>query len=177
MRSGYAWGFSVQGEAVDETAECRHNEHMDRSAQVDQAHLHRRERQASEMILGNAALRSELTDSQAERLLQWALKHVERVVARTAKLPDDDAQPVIDKIVSAVTGVMRHVNSLPFTLDGMPTAEAAAVIDDLLSHLDQLQGVSEHALAQLQTLHRNCTGMKPAIVFEWLMLIIDTDVK
>lgn len=74
--------------------------------------LRRRERRAAESIMDNSALRDNLSDEQANQLLEWAFTHIEQVVKRTQSLPDDDAQPIIDHTIIAISRVMLQVNRL-----------------------------------------------------------------
>ena len=65
-----------------------------------------------EPLVSDAGLRDELTDSQAQQLLDWGMARLEETAVRTAHLPDDDAYAVLEKKETAVRLIMHLVNDL-----------------------------------------------------------------
>ena len=57
-------------------------------------------------ILDEAGWRSNLVDAQAEQLLQWGLVQVEQTAVRSQTLPDEDADPLLEKDSTAVRLIM-----------------------------------------------------------------------
>jgi hypothetical protein len=79
---------------------------------TDPTTLRRRARSAAESILDNSSLRNALDDPQAEQLINWALARLDALVARTAEMSDEEAAPVLEDGVTAVSRTMRHINQL-----------------------------------------------------------------
>jgi hypothetical protein len=90
-----------------------------------------RHQYAAERLLENSALRDGLTDAQAQQMLDWGLALVERTAVHSQNLPDDDAELLLDGVVTAVSRVMKQVNRLTDGADYMDDAETADRLDQL----------------------------------------------
>ena len=72
--------------------------------------LRPRYRLAEEWLLANGRWRDDLTDEQAQQVLDWGREYMNKIVADTAVLNDEEAEAKIDREVSAVLRVMRAIN-------------------------------------------------------------------
>lgn len=90
-------------------------------------------RRAAGQLMEDSSLRSYLVDEQAQQLLDWGFAQVEQAAARTAKLPDDDAMPVLEDKVAAVRTVMQLVNRIVGAL-----GEAAGEVDPVEDQMKRL---------------------------------------
>ncbi len=116
--------------------------------------LRRRTQPWAEQLLENSSLRDHLTDEQATVLLDWGLAQIKATAQKTAHLPDEDAQPVLEKVGTAVSLIMQGVNDLMGTIGHPPQFD---LIDDTMTRLlknlrwlthekptaEQLQAVTE----------------------------------
>ena len=83
-------------------------------------------------ILDEAGWRSNLVDAQAEQLLQWGLAQVEQTAVRTQNLPDDDADPLLEKDSTAVRLIMAGINDLIGTIGQEPEFD---LVDDTMTRV------------------------------------------
>ena len=60
----------------------------------------------------DAGLRDELTDEQAQQVLDWGMARLEETAVRTAHLPDEDAFAVLAEKETAVRLILRLINDL-----------------------------------------------------------------
>ena len=97
--------------------------------------LQYRRRLAEEWLMESSSWRDNLDDLQAQRLMNWAQRYVNKTVDKTAVLSDGEAEEVIDGAVTAVLRVMQDINQLT----------------PLLSQLDE-----ESSRKQLQKFSNNC---------------------
>lgn len=115
------------------------------------AHDYRlRHQYAAERLLENSSLRDGLNDAQAQRLLDWGLAHVERTAVRSENLTDDDAEPLLDGVVTAVSRVIKQVNRLvdgAASMDDEEVAERLAQLWDNLRLVEPGTAVPEHFAA------------------------------
>ncbi len=65
-------------------------------------------RRAAEQLLGDASLRDELTDSEAQPLIDWGLAQATALARSAAALPD--AEPVVDEAVKGLRRLMKRIN-------------------------------------------------------------------
>lgn len=72
--------------------------------------LRSRRRLAEEWLLASGRWRDDLTDEQAQQLLDWGRAYVNEIVTGTAPLADDEAEEEIDRGVTAVLRVMQAIN-------------------------------------------------------------------
>ena len=63
-------------------------------------------------ILDETGWRSNLVDAQAEHLLNWGMAQVAQTAVHTQRLPDEDADPLLEKDSTAVRLIMVGVNDL-----------------------------------------------------------------
>lgn len=78
----------------------------------DDERFQRRRRDAIEWLLGNEALRRELSDEEARPLLAWAQHVIDDVVRCTLRLPEDDAMQRIETTLDALGALLRAINRL-----------------------------------------------------------------
>ncbi len=83
-----------------------------------------RQRAATETLVTRSHLRDNLTDDQAQPLLDWALATLTRDSQRSVALPVDSAETWFDARISAVVEVMGRFNQLVVTLPTLDEAEA-----------------------------------------------------
>ena len=83
-------------------------------------------------ILDEAGWRSNLVDAQAEQLLQWGLAQVEQTAVRSQTLPDEDADPLLEKDSTAVRLIMEGVNDLMGTIGQPPAFD---LVDDTMTRV------------------------------------------
>ncbi len=84
---------------------------LDRTQNLNEI-VRKRLRQVAEPLVTDAGLRDELTDTQAQQLLDWGLARLEETAVRTTHLPDDDAMAVLEEKETAVRLIMQLVNDL-----------------------------------------------------------------
>ena len=85
-----------------------------------------------EPILESPGWRSNLVDNQAEQLLAWALAQVEHTAVRSQTLPDEDADPVLEKDSTAVRLIMEGINDLIGTIGQPPEFD---LVDDIMTRV------------------------------------------
>ncbi len=76
--------------------------------------------------------RSNLVDAQAEQLLNWGMAQVEQTAVHTQRLPDEDANPLLEKDSTAVHLIMAGVNDLIGTIGKEPEFD---LVDDTMTRL------------------------------------------
>ena len=76
--------------------------------------------------------RSNLMDEQAERLLNWGMAQVEQTAVHTQRLPDEDANPLLEKDSTAVRLIMAGVNDLIGTIGKPPEFD---LVDDTMTKM------------------------------------------
>jgi hypothetical protein len=113
--------------------------------------LQQRRQFAEELLLERGELRANLDDTQAERLLQWALGLVEEMVAATAVLDDATAEAAIEDGVQAIANVIAQVDHLTPDLPNPATApaEAQQAAQPLRQALHALTGVDSASFSNL----------------------------
>lgn len=116
--------------------------------------LLRRTQMYAEQLMENSSLRDNLEDEQATQLLDWGLAQIKASAKKTAVLPEDDAQPVLEKDATAVRLIMQGINDLVGSV-GQPLD--FDIIDDTMTRVlknlrwlteappstEQLQAVAE----------------------------------
>ena len=76
--------------------------------------------------------RSNLMDEQAERLLNWGMAQVEQTAVHSQRLPDEDANPLLEKDSTAVRLIMVGVNDLIGTIGQPPAFD---LVDDTMTRV------------------------------------------
>ncbi len=74
--------------------------------------LRSRRRLAEEWLMESSSWRDNLDDVQAQRLMNQARTYVNRIIAETAVLEDDEAEEMIDGAVTAVLRILRDIDKL-----------------------------------------------------------------
>ena len=85
-----------------------------------------------EPILDDVRWRSNLVDVQAEQLLAWGMAQVKQTAVRSQHLPDEDADPLLEKDSTAVQLIMAGVNDLIGTIGQPPEFD---LVDDIMTRL------------------------------------------
>ena len=83
-------------------------------------------------ILDEPGWRSNLVDDQADQLLHWGMAQVEQTAVRTQNLPDDDADPLLEKDSTAVRLIMAGINDLIGTIGQEPEFD---LVDDTMTRV------------------------------------------
>lgn len=83
-------------------------------------------------LLDEPGWRSNLKDAQAEQLLAWGMAQVEQTAVHTQRLPDEDANPLLEKDSTAVRLIMLGVNDLIGTIGRAPEFD---LVDDVMTRL------------------------------------------
>ena len=121
--------------------------------------LRRRVQPWAEQLMENSSLRDNLPDEQAGQLLDWGLAQLKQTAVNTSRLPEEDAQPLLEKDATAVRLIMQGVNDLIGSV-GQPLE--FDIIDDTMTRLlknlrwltgqkltpEQLQSVKSFDLAR-----------------------------
>lgn len=146
---------------------------------ADPAALRRRNRYVAEAILDNSALRNALDDTQAQQLIDWGLARLSAFVARTETLPDEEATPLMEEAVTAVSRVMRQVNELvehPATPLEPSEAQTRNALGALSKQLALRQSLALPTADELQTIAQREAAEQhtPAETFASLMAVLDT---
>ena len=94
--------------------------------------LLRRTQMYAEQLMENSSLRDNLEDEQATQLLDWGLAQIKASAKKTAVLPEEDAQPVLEKDATAVRLIMQGINDLVGSV-GQPLA--FDIIDDTMTRV------------------------------------------
>lgn len=131
-----------------------------------------------EPILERPGWRSHLVDAQAEQLLNWGMKQVQETAVRTQALPDEDADPVLEKDSTAVRLIMAGVNDLIGTIGQPPEFD---LVDDIMTRvLKNLRWLTNQPLRPDNLRHvsqfnqaRNDEDRDAA--FQHLLALIQTD--
>lgn len=129
-------------------------------------------------ILDEPGWRSHLVDDQAEELLQWGLGQVEQTAVRTQNLPDDDADPLLEKDSTAVHLIMSGVNDLIGTIGQPPTFD---LVDDTMTRvLKNLRWLTNQPLRpdnlrRVSQFNQARAGEDRQAAFQHLLALIQTD--
>ena len=144
---------------------------MDRSAS-EKKDIKSRQRRVVERLMENSSLRDELTDDQAQRLLDWGNARLKKVVTETADLADEDADNILEAQTERVSGVMRQVNRVVETVNRGERQEAEDHLKALLENLDSLQNKTVELEANVEQLVA-APETDNQRLFEKLMALID----
>lgn len=145
----------------------------------DLRHIRRRLRRTAEVLVDDAGLRSNLTDAQAELLLDWGVAQVRETAQQTAPLSDEDAYPVLEAKVASVRQIMRLVNRLmkPVAKTAFPAPQYHMA--RLLKTLSGLTGREPEP--EIVSLGETFIRMRPDLdderTFQLLMELIDQQVE
>lgn len=145
-----------------------------------------RVRDLSEQLLGDSRLRDNLTDTQASPLLDWGLAQIQDLVKRTAYLPNEDANPVIEQHFAAIRTIVKLINEMMATLD--QTHEKLAIVpervDDemtlrLFKTMRWLTGkrISPDQLAAMRAFNAARPYTDPDAAFQKLMTVINGAIR
>ena len=91
-----------------------------------------RARRWAELLMEDSSLRSNLDDEQATPLLNWGLAQIKIAALATADLPDEEAEPRLEKDATAVKLIMQGVNDLVGSIGQPLTFD---VIDDTMTRI------------------------------------------
>ena len=103
-------------------------------AGVRRAHL----RKAAEQLYGDSRLRDALTDEEAQQLLSWAYRQLQRTVEETQEMGEEEAMPIVEGKSAAVKDVVRRVNTIMAQFSQEAEADASqASFADILHHFEE----------------------------------------
>lgn len=134
-----------------------------------------RMRRTAEILIDDLSLRSNLTDTQAKRLLDWGLARVKDAAMDVADLSDEDAYPALEEKVVIVRQLMRTVDRLMGPPDDSPGMAPADHIDLLLNSLPRLTGqaTSPALVAYGEFLGSDWPDQEAEVAFQLLMDLVD----
>ena len=129
-------------------------------------------------ILEEPGWRSNLVDDQAEQLLHWGMAQVEQTAVRTQHLPDDDADPLLEKDGTAVHLIMAGINDLMGTIGKQPEFD---LVDDTMTRvLKNLRWLTNQPLRpdnlrRVSQFNQARAGEDRQAAFQHLLALIQTD--
>ncbi len=133
-----------------------------------------------EPILDDPGWRSNLVDAQAEQLLAWGLAQVEQTAVRTQTLPDEDADPMLEKDSTAVRLIMAGVNDLIGTIGQPPAFD---LVDDIMTRvLKNLRWLTNQPLRpgnlrRVNQFNQSRSDEDREAAFQHLLALIQTDIS
>jgi hypothetical protein len=141
---------------------------------MESAEARRRHQMAAERLMENSSLRDGLTDEQAQQLLDWGLALIRQTAVRTANLPDDDAEPVLEEVTTAVSQVMKQINRLVDGAGTMDENEFEERWQQLTAALPQLKVAPPAAeqIAPCRTLISGSDSQSRESLFAYLMALL-----
>lgn len=98
----------------------------------DDRRIKRRARRWAELLMEDSSLRDNLTDEQAQQLLDWGLAQVKQTAVLTADLTDEEAEERLEKDGTAVKLIMKGVNDL---IGGIGQPLTFDIIDDTMTRV------------------------------------------
>ncbi len=94
--------------------------------------LRRRTQPWAEQLMENSSLRDNLPDEQATQLLDWGLAQIKQTAVNNSRLPEADADPLLEKDATAVRLIMQGINDL---IGGIGQPLEFDIIDDTMTRL------------------------------------------
>ena len=102
--------------------------------------------------MGNSTLREHLNDGHAETVFQWSFDRSEEYLRKLEHIPDEDAQPAIEKFRDRLARLLRCMNLLVHQLDHELRDESTQqACDDFLQEAAVFGSLDEQAVMLLQT--------------------------
>lgn len=92
---------------------------------ADRKTLRKREKNAADVLMNNIALRENLTDVQADLVMNWSFDQIAAKVDQTADFTDKKAQSEIDGLVTRLQKNLKQVNLLTGSMPGCKDKLAA----------------------------------------------------
>lgn len=129
-------------------------------------------------IVDEPGWRSHLVDDQANQLLHWGLAQVEQTAVRTQNLPDDDADPLLEKDSTAVRLIMVGINDLIGTIGKEPEFD---LVDDTMTRvLKNLRWLTNQPLRpdnlrRVSQFNHARDAADRAAAFQHLLALVQTD--
>ena len=133
-----------------------------------------------EPILEDPGWRSHLVDDQAEQLLAWGMAQVEQTAVRSQNLPDEDAEPLLEKDSTAVRLVMAGINDLMGTIGKEPEFD---LVDDIMTRvLKNLRWLTNQPLRpdnlrRVSQFNQARSAEDRAAAFQHLLALIQVDTR
>lgn len=111
-----------------------------------------RAKTVSERILGNPTVREHLDDDHAEIIFRWSFDRAEEYLSTLDHIPDEDAQPAIEKFGGRLVRLLRCMNLLVYQLDHELRDEySQPACEDFLQEAANFGSFDEQAVMLLQT--------------------------
>jgi hypothetical protein len=141
------------------------------------AQARQRLRRTAGLLVDDSSLRDCLTDTQAQRLLDWGMACLALEATGANDLSDEDAMPILEAATATVRRVLRLVNlfmSKPLDAAG---GGLDTIMDELLRKAGQLAGNSPEParLARAEILGRDRLDLDDDAAFERIMALITFD--
>lgn len=108
------------------------NNRRNRRNRREMREMRRRAQPWAEQLMENSSLRDNLTDEQATQLLDWGLAQIKQTAVTTSRLPEEDADPLMEKDATAVRLIMQGINDL---VGGVGQPVEFDIIDDTMTRL------------------------------------------
>ncbi len=135
--------------------------------------IEERIRRAAEQILGDSSLTEYLDDSDAQRLLDWALSISRRAVEQTASMADADADLQLEEVSTNLRKAVRRISKLAGTLGESAPDEVAEQMSKILEAAVNIPGLSGVSIDPDQVAHA-LQGQPPAAALTTLLGLFST---
>ena len=116
---------------------------MEERRQAESRVARRRYRRMAERLTENSSLRDELDDEKAKELLDWGSGYLKKVADKTADLPDETADNILETEADRVSAVMRQVNQLVRAINVQDPQQMVDSYTSLTQRLKELREKSE----------------------------------
>ncbi|HOA23121.1 MAG TPA: hypothetical protein PK801_11370 [Aggregatilineales bacterium] len=134
--------------------------------------IYERQQQAIEQVTGDAALTDNLTDEQAEQVLQWGTRAASWVAVQTAELDEEQAWAVLEPKLEAIRHIIRRLNSLMSILSDAEPDEVAEKLARLFQPIGDVPELTIEIPADLNELADRITGIPPGEAFAVLLSLL-----
>jgi hypothetical protein len=137
----------------------------------------RRLRRSAEVLTEDSSLRSNLTDEQAQQLLDWGMARVRESVTATISLSDTEAYPILERRVAVVRRIMRLLSRLMTSPSSRSQSDTNEYLSRLLDGLQQLAGRpgNRALLSQAKLLGGSLSLVDRDSTFQLLMELVQLD--
>lgn len=116
---------------------------MEERRQAESRVVRQRYRRMAERLTENSSLRDELDDEKAKELLDWGNGYLKKMADKTAELPDETAENILETEADRVSGVMRQVNQLVRAINIKDPQQLVENYQSLTRQLKELREKSE----------------------------------
>lgn len=117
---------------------------------------------ALQQIIGDESLTGDLEDNEAQRLLDWGIGHVRRLVQQTSALDDAGAQAQLEPQLQALRRVIRRINKLVGSISSAAPDEIDQRLQEILESAEQSLALSVERPADTSTVAKQIGELAPA---------------